>query len=145
MKNLNFKILKRKLTNNALYSKLKYNEVELRFEVLFKEIKKFTTKEYEMADGTKIVVNTLSPTDLIKEKIEAYLKRFKIRDLYDIFFLLDFVNQKEIGKNIFHFLENFKYPEDEKELKYLIIVGVAPKLEEILEKIKKYGKNKTYQ
>ena len=98
-----------------------------------------------MADGTKIVVNTLSPTDLIKEKIEAYLKRFKIRDLYDIFFLLDFVNQKEIGKNIFHFLENFKYPEDEKELKYLIIVGVAPKLEEILEKIKKYGKNKTYQ
>jgi len=145
LKNLNFKILKRKLTNNALYSKLKYNEVELRFEVLFKEIKKFTTKEYEMADGTKIVVNTLSPTDLIKEKIEAYLKRFKIRDLYDIFFLLDFVNQKEIGKNIFHFLENFKYPEDEKELKYLIIVGVAPKLEEILEKIKKYGKNKTYQ
>ena len=145
LKSLNFKILKRKLTQNAFYSKLKYNGVEIRFEVLFKEIKNFSTKEYEMTDGTKIVVNTLSPEDLIKEKIEAYFSRFKIRDLYDIFFLLDFANKSEIKNNLSHLLKNFKNPEDEKELKYLIIAGVTPKLEEILKKIKKYEENKTHK
>jgi hypothetical protein len=36
-------------------------------------------------------------------------------------------------------LKDFKKPVDEKELKFLIITGVAPKLEEILNKIKKYA------
>jgi predicted nucleotidyltransferase component of viral defense system len=98
-----------------------------------------------MTDGTKFVVNTLSPEDLIKEKIEAYFSRFKIRDLYDTFFLLDFANKSEIKNNLSHLLKNFKNPEDEKELKYLIITGVAPKLEEILKKIKKYEENKTHK
>jgi predicted nucleotidyltransferase component of viral defense system len=145
LKNLGFKILKRKLTKNALYSKLKYNEVEIRFEVLFKEIKNFTTKEYEMTDGTKIVVNTLSPEDLIKEKIEVYLDRLNTKDLYDIFFLLDFAEKKEIKNELSRLLQNFKNPKNEKELKYLIIVGAAPKLEEMLKKIKKYEENKTYR
>jgi predicted nucleotidyltransferase component of viral defense system len=145
LKNLGFKILKRKLTKNALYSKLKYNEVEIRFEVLFKEIKKFATKEYEMADGTKIVVNTLFPEDLIKEKVETYLNRLNIRDLYDIFFLLDFAKQREIKNDLSRLLKNFKNPKNEKELKYLIIVGTAPKLEEMLKKIKKYEENKTHR
>ncbi len=141
LKNFGIKILKQKLTQNALYSKLKYNEAEIRFEALFKERKNFATKEYEMVDGTKIVVNTLPPEELIKEKVEAYLKRRKIRDLYDIFFLLDFAEKKDVKNELSRLLRNFKNPEDEKELKYLIIVGTAPKLEEMLKKIKKYGEN----
>jgi predicted nucleotidyltransferase component of viral defense system len=119
--------------------------VEIRFEALFKEIKKFATKEYEMADGTKIVVNTLSPEDLIKEKVEVYFDRLNIKDLYDIFFLLNFAEKKEIKNNLSQLLQNFKNPKNEKELKYLIIVGTAPKLEEMLKKIKKYEENKTHK
>ena len=140
LEKLGFKILKRKLTSNAFYSKLQYQKVIIRFEVLFKSVKSYLTREYEMADGLKIVVNTLSPEKLIEEKTNAYLERRLIRDIYDIYFLLNFVEDKNyVKKFIAKLLNNFKEPIDEKELKYLIISGVAPKLEEIIKKIKKYA------
>jgi predicted nucleotidyltransferase component of viral defense system len=78
--------LKKKFTQNAFCSKIKRNDVEIRFEVLFKEIKNYITKEYETVEGLKFVINTLGPEELILEKISAYLKRKFIRDLYDIYF-----------------------------------------------------------
>jgi len=42
-------------------------------------------------------VKTLSPEDLIKEKIKAYVNRRKVRDLYDIYYLLDFCETKISG------------------------------------------------
>jgi len=38
-----------------------------------------------MTDGISILVNTLTLEEVIIEKVSAYLKRRKIRDLYDIF------------------------------------------------------------
>jgi predicted nucleotidyltransferase component of viral defense system len=134
-----FKILKKKFTQNAFYSKIKRNDVEIRFEVLFKEIKNYSTKEYETIEGTKFVINTLAPEELILEKTYAYLKRKLSRDLYDIYFLLDYASKEKIKNYLLKLLKNFKKPVDEKELKFLIITGVAPKLEEILNKIKKYA------
>ncbi len=134
-----FKILKKKFTQNAFYSKIKRNEAEIRFEVLFKEIKNYTTKEYETIEGLKFVINTISPEELILEKVSAYLKRKFIRDLYDIYFLLNYVSKEKIKIYLLELLKEFKKPVDEKELKFLIITGVAPKLEEILNKIKKYA------
>jgi predicted nucleotidyltransferase component of viral defense system len=134
-----FKILKKKFTQNAFYSKIKRNGIEIRFEVLFKEIKNYTTKEYETIEGTKFVINTLAPESLILEKIYAYSKRKLIRDLYDIYFLLNYASKEKIKNYLLKLLKDFKKPVDEKELKYLIITGVAPKLEEILNKIKKYA------
>jgi len=134
-----FKILKKKFTQNAFYSKIKRNEAEIRFEVLFKEIKNYTTKEYETIEGLKFVINTLGPEELILEKVSAYLKRKLIRDLYDIYFLLNYTSKEKIKVYLLKLLKDFKKPADEKELKYLIITGVAPKLEEILNKIKKYA------
>ncbi len=140
LENLGIKILKKKFTSNAFYSRLKQNEVEIRLEVLFKKIENYITKEYETAEGLRFVVNTLSAEDLIKEKIEAYLKRKMIRDLYDIYFLLNYADKVKIKKEIIKLLNNFQKPIDEKELKFLIIVGVAPKLDDILNKIKNYAK-----
>ena len=134
-----FKILKKKFTQNAFYSNIKRNDVEIRFEVLFKEIKNYSTKEYETIEGTKFVINTLAPEELILEKTYAYLKRKLSRDLYDIYFLLDYASKEKIKNYLLKLLKDFKKPVDEKELKFLIITGVAPKLEEILNKIKKYA------
>ena len=39
-----FKILKKKFTQNAFYSKIIKNKIEIIFEVLFKEIKNYITK-----------------------------------------------------------------------------------------------------
>jgi predicted nucleotidyltransferase component of viral defense system len=81
-------------------------------------------------------VLTLSAEDLILEKILAYRKRKKVRDVYDINFLLKFVNNREkIEKKLKEFLKTFEKPVDEKELSALIISGVAPSTKTILEEI----------
>ena len=43
--------------------------------------------EFRKSDGSKMVVNTLSVGDFIKEKIPTYEKRKYVRDLYDIYHL----------------------------------------------------------
>ena len=129
-----------KFTDNALFSKFSYKEAAVRFEAIRKNVKNYSTRKFEMLDGSFIVVNTLSPEQLIKEKAAAYLNRRKIRDLYDIFFLLNIVPEKnEIKKDLRKLLDNFKAPVDEADLRAVIIVGVAPKLADILSEIKRWA------
>jgi predicted nucleotidyltransferase component of viral defense system len=135
LKALGFLMRKFKLTNNTLFSKLSYENVEIRFEAAFKDIK-CIVKPFELTDGTFMNVLTLSAEDLILEKILAYRKRKKVRDVYDINFLLKFVNNREkIEKKLKEFLKTFEKPVDEKELSALIISGVAPSTKTILEEI----------
>src|SRR3989344_760741 len=82
-----FKLEKKKISNNSIYSKLYLDRTSTRFEALFRNVKS-VLKEYETGEGNYITVYTLSPEDFLLEKINTYLKRRKIRDLYDIFFLL---------------------------------------------------------
>ena len=132
-----FVILKKKVGENSLYSSLQLDRTLVRFEALFKKIKG-SLKEYTTSEGTLITVYTLTPEELIKEKVDAYLKRKKIRDLYDIFFLLRYVKEKnEIAERLRKLLKNFENPMDEKELKILIFEGLAPKIEEMLNYIKR--------
>ena len=87
-----FNIIKKRIKENSVYSVLKFNTTLVRFEAIFKDIKNFILKEYETSESVFINVYTLTPEELIKEKVEAYTKRKKIRDLYDIFFLLSQIN-----------------------------------------------------
>ncbi len=134
-----FIILKKKISERSLFSVLEFNNVVVRLEAIFKKPKKITLKEYKTSDGNFITVYTLTPEDIIKEKIEAYSKRLKIRDLYDIFFLLRYVkNKNEIVNDLEKLVKRFKNPTDEKELKVLIIEGIVPNINEILNYIKRY-------
>ncbi len=136
-----FVVEKFKRTNNSIFGKFSYLTVVIRYEVVFKNVKKFITKPFEMSDGTSILVNILPPEEIIIEKISAYLKRKKVRDLYDIFFLLRFVeNKKKVKKHLIKFLREFKKPIDEKELKVLIISGSVPSVKSMLETVKKWVK-----
>ncbi|MEM2193531.1 MAG: nucleotidyl transferase AbiEii/AbiGii toxin family protein [Candidatus Methanomethylicia archaeon] len=69
-------------TNNSIFAKFSYLGVIVRFKATFKN---FTVRLFEMTDGISILVNTLTLEEVIIEKVSAYLKRRKIRDLYDIF------------------------------------------------------------
>lgn len=132
-----FKIKRKKTIENSLYSLLEFNRTDIRFEALFKT-KKGSLKEYETADGNFITIYTLTPEELIKEKIDAYLKRLKVRDIYDIFFLLRYIKDiKEVSNDIKRLSKNFKMPVDEKELKLLIIEGIVPDMEKMLDYIKR--------
>lgn len=131
-----FVIKKKKIKQNSFYSTLLFNRTVVRFEAIFKQ-KQGILKEYETADGNLITVYTLSPEELIKEKTSAYLHRLKIRDLYDIFFLLRFVEYREkVSKELSLLIKNFKSPVDEKDLKVLIIEGLVPESKKMMEYIK---------
>lgn len=134
-----FKVLKFKTTNNTLFSKFLFLDQVFSFEVVFKNIKDFITKPFELVDGTFINVYTLEPEQLIVEKVEVFLKRFKIRDLYDIYFLLNFIENKEkIKTPLTKLLVNFKQPKGAAELKTLVIVGSVPRVDDMLRVIKKW-------
>ena len=132
-----FKIKRDKKTENSLYSLLEFNRTDVRFEALFRA-KKGSLKEYETADGNFITIYTLTPEELIKEKIDAYLKRLKVRDVYDVFFLLRHIKDiKEASNDIKRLIRDYRMPLDEKELKVLIIEGIVPGTEKMLDYIKR--------
>jgi len=141
LKRKGFAVEKFKKTNNSIFAKFSYMGVAVRYEVVFKNIRSFVTKPFEMSDGTSILVNTLKPEEMIEEKTSAYLKRRKVRDLYDIFFLLKFVEDKEkIRSPLTGFIKEFQRPLDEKELKVLIISGSVPTVDSMLEVVKAWAK-----
>ena len=130
-----FKTEKKKIGENSLYSSLRFNNIIVRFESLFK-IAKGELKDYETIEGEFITVHCLKLEDIIKEKINAYSNRLKIRDLYDIFFLLRYVEDKnKIREELNNFIRNFKKPLDEKNLKILIFDGLAPSVGQMLDYI----------
>ncbi|MEK6951856.1 MAG: nucleotidyl transferase AbiEii/AbiGii toxin family protein [Nanoarchaeota archaeon] len=136
-----FQIIKKRVKANSLYSSLRFNDIAVQFEALFKKIKNFILKEYENSDGIFINVYTLSSEDLINEKAETYLKRKKIRDLYDIFFLLNYVSDKsKIILPLKRLIKNFSKPEDEENLKAIIIIGAIPGSKDIMDYITRWAK-----
>lgn len=132
LENKGFKIERKKINENSLYSSLVFNRTTIRFEAVFKKIKG-SLGEYEKCDGNFITINTLTPEEIIKEKVQAYQKRFKIRDMYDIFFLLKYVKNKEsIKKDLKVFIKNFKNPIDESDLRTIIFEPLVPSVQDML-------------
>jgi len=140
LENKGFKIIKKRLKENSLYSGLEFHGVETKFEATFQNKKPFF-KKYETAESFFINVYTLTPEDLILEKVETYLKRKKIRDLYDIAFLINHVENKELVKSYLKkLIEKFEKPIDEENLANIIITGAVPSSDELFWEIKKWVK-----
>ncbi len=140
LEKIGFVIEKKKISENSLYSNLNLGGVIVRLEALFIKKNRFL-KEYETAEGNLINIYTLTPEDILKEKIDTYLKRLKIRDLYDIFFLLRYVkSEKEIKIDLNRFIKRFKKPIDEEDLKVLIIQGIVPDLDKMIFYIRRFLK-----
>ncbi len=142
LKKKGFSVEKKKIGDNSLFSVLRLNRTIVRFEALFKKHSSFILKEYCKSDGNIISIYTLSPEELVKEKTETYLKRRKIRDLYDIFFLLKFIESNSVNNELKKLIKNFEKPIDEKELKALVIEGLAPDSGKMLEYVKRRIKTK---
>ena len=138
LKRNGFIIKKEKIGEKSLYSNLEINRTTVRFEALFRKYDGHL-KEYLTSDGNFITIYTLTPEELIKEKVAAYLKRYKIRDLYDIFFLLRY-SQEDVSQDLRKLVNNYKDPVDEKELKVLIIEGLVPSTLKMVDYIRKWEK-----
>ncbi len=135
-----FIILKKRLKENSLYSGLEFKGIETKFEATFQNKKPFF-KRYETAESFFINVYTLTPEDLVIEKVETYLKRRKIRDLYDIAFLINHVESKGLIKDYLKkLIQNFVKPIDEENLANIIIVGAVPSSNQLLVEIERWAK-----
>jgi len=91
---------------------------------------------FERVDGTRMEVLTLSPDELMLEKIAAYSDRRFIRDIYDIYFLGDYVDRKRVRKAVLDFISNIEPPVNEKELSGLVYMGVTPTFKGMVERIR---------
>ncbi len=138
LKNKGFKIIKKRIKENSLYSGLEFKGIETKFEATFQNKKPFF-KKYETAESFFINIYTLTPEDLIIEKVETYLKRRKIRDLYDIAFLINHVENRELIKSYLKkLIQNYEKPKDEENLANIIIIGAVPSSDELLMEIKRW-------
>ncbi|MFZ3077609.1 MAG: nucleotidyl transferase AbiEii/AbiGii toxin family protein [Candidatus Aenigmatarchaeota archaeon] len=136
-----FKVIKKRIRESSLFSKMVFEGTEIRFEAVFKKTAGII-KEYETIDGNLVNVYTFSPEDLIREKVNTYLFRRKIRDLYDIFFLARHVREPAVIKeNVLKLLKEFKEPVDAAQLKVLILSGAIPTKNEIIDYLKRWVSN----
>ena len=134
-----FAIEKKKISENSVYSNLMLNRREVRFEAVFKKAQG-SLADFEKADGNFIAVYALTPEELIKEKTRAYLRRLKVRDLYDIFFLIKHVKDKTaVIAELKTLLKGFKEPVDAEELKVLILEGIVPEAGKMIDYIRRYS------
>ena len=140
LKKVGFEIVKKRVTKNSIYSVLSFDGTEVGFEALFRRVEGIV-KEYETYEGILFTVFTLAPEEMINEKIDAYLNRRKIRDLYDVFFLLRYARDAEkLKPGLERLLRNFREPVDEGELKAIILFGAVPAKGDILEYLKRWVK-----
>ncbi|MBI4010250.1 MAG: nucleotidyl transferase AbiEii/AbiGii toxin family protein [Candidatus Aenigmarchaeota archaeon] len=137
LKSRGFVVKKFKRTANSIFSKFELSGVEIRFEAVFKNVKNFLVKPFELADGTFANVYTLSPEDLLLEKFLAYKNRKKIRDLYDIWFLSNSVDITKIKQHLDFSIEE---PKDYDSLKALIIFGAIPSIKDLVEGVRLWVK-----
>ncbi len=143
LKTRGFIVNKFREKENSIFSVFSYIGTIVRFEAVFANTRS-AVKPYEMSDGTFINVRTLEPNILIREKISAYSRRKKIRDLYDIFFLLKHAEKTgATRKSLLNLVKNFEEPKDRAELKILIISGAVPEINDMLEEIKRWASRST--
>ncbi|MBI2548117.1 nucleotidyl transferase AbiEii/AbiGii toxin family protein [Candidatus Woesearchaeota archaeon] len=137
-----FTLKKRKIAANSVYSEMTLERVNLRFEATFQK-KKGHLLDYENIDGTFTSVYSLTPEEFIIEKVHAYLKRRKIRDLYDLFFLTPSVtNQESVAPYLQQLMKQYQEPLDKQDLKTTILEGIIPQAKDMLEYLKRKWRSK---
>ena len=141
LKRSGFEIKKKKISGNSVYSELELDRTCVRLEATFQKVSGVIC-DYEMSDGNFMSVYSLTAEGFLSEKAKTYLKRFKVRDLWDVFFLLKSVENPKGIEEIKNLIENYKKPIDEGDLKVILLEGIAPSANEMIEYIKRKWENK---
>jgi predicted nucleotidyltransferase component of viral defense system len=133
------KELKFKVTENTIFGKYDQSGSVVSFEAALRQPPESVVKPYEMLDGNLMLVRTLTPEDLILEKASAYASRMKVRDLYDVFFLLNLVEiRAKVLGSVTGMVEEHRRPVDQEQLKATVIAGVAPSWETMFEGMRRW-------
>ena len=141
LKKVGFGIKKKKISENSIYSELELDQLSVRLEATFQKISGVIC-DYEMSDGNIISIYSLTPESFLVEKSITYLKRFKVRDLWDVFFLIKIVKNPNTIKEIGNLIKNYKNPADENDLKTILLEGIIPSANEMIDYIKRKWENR---
>ena len=117
------------------------NRTSVRLEATFQK-KPAIICDYEMSDGNFISVYSLTAEEFLIEKVNTYLKRFKVRDLWDVFFLLKTIPNPKNIKELGTLIKEYKKPIDEEDLKAILLDGIVPSSEDMLGYIRRKWENK---
>lgn len=130
-------VVKFKVTSTTLFGRFELEGVPVSFEGALRPPPGRAVMGYETLDGRKMLVAALLADDLLVEKAGAYADRRKVRDLYDVFFLLDRVeNTQKVRKALSALVRGYRPPVDEPQLKATILAGVVPSADEMLEGVR---------
>lgn len=134
-------ILKFKKTKNLIFCKISDRNIQIRVEINYAARVRSVLRPYEKTDGSFLDVLTLSPEDLILEKITAYKQRRFIRDIYDVYHILKYVKnekkEEKIRPQMSKLLASLQQPIDEKNLKAVVYSGKIPSFSQIAEYLRK--------
>lgn len=140
-----FVLRKKRILQNSIYSELEYERVIVRFEATFQK-KQAHLVDYENSDGSFTSVYSLTAEEFLKEKVLTYMKRRKIRDLYDIFFLSRLVvPSQQLSMLMQDFLEHYEKALDEQDLKTIVLEGIVPKAEEMYDFLRRKWEKKNIE
>ncbi|HVP22301.1 MAG TPA: nucleotidyl transferase AbiEii/AbiGii toxin family protein [Conexivisphaerales archaeon] len=139
-----FEEMKLKRSPNALYARFSYGGTEVRLEGVFKEVPGSVVRSFELTDGARISVRTLTPDALLVEKVRAYMGRRKVRDLYDVFFLLSLAERgRGVRASLGELSKGYAPPPDEGLLRALVISGSVPSADDMMEAIRTWAGRST--
>ncbi|MEK6898628.1 MAG: nucleotidyl transferase AbiEii/AbiGii toxin family protein [Nanoarchaeota archaeon] len=141
LKRRGFIIKKQKISEQSVYSELELERVSVRLEATFQKVSGVIC-DFELSDGNFISIYSLTIEQFITEKSETYLKRLKVRDLWDIFFLLKNVENLHKLKVLENLIRLYKKPIDEENLQAILLEGIVPSAKEMIEYIKRKWENK---
>lgn len=131
-------VLKFKKTENMVFCKISNGSAEVRVEINRAAKKTAVVRPYEKTDGSFMDVLTLSPEDLILEKIGAYAGRRFVRDIYDAYHLSNYVTEEgKVGKEIAGLVSSVKAPVDEENLRAVVYAGKIPSFAQIVDSLKR--------
>lgn len=141
IKKRNLILIKYKQTDNLVFTKISFNEVIVQLEIrVLKEdnVTKLSLPiEYKKIDGSTSTVLCLTNKALLFEKALAFRNRKLIRDIYDVYFLSNFVKlDLEETNNLKQIISEFTTPIDEPNLKSIVYRGFIPSYTQMLDFIK---------
>jgi len=126
------KLIKFRKTENSIFSKISCGRIECSLEIALRK-KNGSLGFYQKADGTTMNILVLTKEELIIEKANAFVNRKLIRDIYDVFFLLNCVDINKVKNELSKIVLNFKEPIDEKNIKTLVYSGSVPSFKQMLQ------------
>ncbi len=139
--NVGFRLLKKKIGENSIYLELELDRTTVRFEATFQKISGILC-DYELSNGNFMPIYSLTKEQFLEEKVQTYLKRYKVRDLWDIFFLLQRIENPRVIVGLQLLITKYKKPVDEPDLKVIILEGIIPSAEEMKGYITRKWENK---